>query len=78
MLLEPLFAAELRDLAIDPVPLDLVAKLYQLVLLVDDLLDPLPKQIVFIRRLRLLLLHRPLRCDHRIMARNSTKPPNLN
>src|SRR6516164_3126356 len=56
-------AVERRDLAIDPVPVDLGAELYQLVLQVDDLVEPGTKQVAFPRRLRLLWSHRspPLR-----------------
>jgi hypothetical protein len=66
-----LVAIERRDLAIDPVPVDLGGELHQLVLHVDDLLEPGAKQIIFPRRLRFLRSHRPLRCDHRIMPSDS-------
>jgi hypothetical protein len=36
---------EPRDLAIEPIPVDLVGKMHQLVLHVDDLLKPRPEQI---------------------------------
>ena len=58
-----LVAIERRDLAVDPVPVDLAGELHQLVLHVDDLVEPGTKQIAFLRRLRLLRSHRPLRCD---------------
>jgi hypothetical protein len=40
-----LVAVERRDLAIDPLPVNLAGKLHQLVLHVDDLLEPFPEQI---------------------------------
>src|ERR1700685_1992016 len=49
-------------LAVDPVPIDLAGKQNQLVLQVDDLVQPRPEQIVRSRRLVLLRPHRPLRC----------------
>lgn len=55
-------AVERRDLAVDPVPIDLAGKQNQLVLQVDDLVHPRPEQIVRSRRLVLLRPHRPLRC----------------
>jgi hypothetical protein len=58
----PLVAVERRDLAVDPGPVDLAGELHQLVLHVDDLLEPGPEQIVFPRRLVLLRPHRVLRC----------------
>ena len=57
-----LLAVERRDLAVDPVPIDLAGELHQLVLQVDDLVEPRPEQIVRSRRLVLLRPHRPLRC----------------
>src|SRR3984885_15057285 len=56
------FAVERCDLAVDPVPIDLAGKQNQLVLHVDDLVQPRPEQIVRSRRLVLLRSHRPLRC----------------
>jgi hypothetical protein len=53
-----LVAVEWRDLAIDPAPVDLAGKLHQLVLQVDDLVEPGSKQIAFTRRLRRLRSHR--------------------
>src|SRR4051794_2381792 len=44
-------AVERRDLAVDPVPIDLAGKQNQLVLQVDDLVQPRPEQIVRSRRL---------------------------
>src|SRR3974390_2562287 len=55
-------AVKRRDLAVDPVPIDLVGKQNQLVLHVDDLVQPRPEQIVRSRRLVLLRPHRLLRC----------------
>src|SRR5829696_8863998 len=55
-------AVERRNLAVDPVPIDLAGKQNQLVLQVDDLVQPRPEQIVRSRRLVLLRPHRPLRC----------------
>ena len=40
-----LVAVERRDLAVDPVPIDLAGKQNQLVLQVDDLVQPRPEQI---------------------------------
>jgi len=40
-------AIERRDLAIDPVPVDLAGELHQLVLHVDDLVEPGAEQITF-------------------------------
>src|SRR4051812_1248884 len=55
-------AVERRDLVVDPVPVDLAGKQNQLVLQVDDLVQPCPEQIVRSRRLVHLWPHRPLRC----------------
>src|SRR4051795_11797762 len=55
-------AVERRDLAVDPVPIDLAGKQNQLVLQVDDLIEPRPEQIVRSSRLVLLRPHRLLRC----------------
>ena len=55
-------AVERRDLAVDPVPIDLAGQQNQLVLQVDDLVQPGPEQIVRSRRPVLLRPHRPLRC----------------
>ena len=65
-----LVAVERRDLAVDPVPVDLAGELRQLVLQVDDLVEPRPEQIARSRRLVLLRPHRPLRCSHRITVRS--------
>ena len=40
-----LVAVERRDLAVDPLPVDLAGELHQLVLHVDDLVEPGPEQI---------------------------------
>ena len=64
----PLVAVERRDLAVDPRPVDLAGELHQLVLHVDDLVEPGPEQIAFPRRLVLLRPHRVLRCGNRITA----------
>ncbi len=40
-----LVAVERRDLAIEPLPVDLAGERHQLVLHVDDLLEPRPEQI---------------------------------
>ena len=47
-------AVKRRDLAVDPVPIDLAGKQNQLVLQVDHLVQPRPEQIVRSRRLVLL------------------------
>src|SRR5206468_2932991 len=57
-----ILAVERRDLAVDPVPVDLAGELNQLVLHVDDLVQPRPEQIVRSRRPVLLRSHGPLRC----------------
>lgn len=66
-------AVEWRDLAVDPVPIELAGELNQLVLHVDDLVQPGPEQIVRSRRPVLLRSHRRLRCDDGIMTGNSTE-----
>src|ERR1700722_5394823 len=55
-------AVERRDLAVDPVPIDLAGKQNQFVLHVDDLVQPRPEQIVRSHPIVLLRPHRPLRC----------------
>ena len=40
-----LVAVERRDLAIQPIPVELTCKLHQLVLHIDDLLKPGPEQV---------------------------------
>ena len=40
-----LLAVERRDLAVDPRPIKLAGKLHQLVLHIDDLVEPGPEQI---------------------------------
>src|SRR5579863_6950991 len=55
-------AVERGDLAVDPLPIDLASEQNQLVLHVDDLIQPRPEQIVRSSRLVLLRPHRPLRC----------------
>ncbi|MGY3079689.1 hypothetical protein ACVWZZ_006097 [Bradyrhizobium sp. LM6.10] len=69
----PVLAIERRDLAVDPVPIDLAGELNQLVLHVDDLVQPGPEQIARSRRPVLLRSHRHLRCDHGIMTGDSTE-----
>src|SRR5436305_4993146 len=58
-----LVAVERRDLAVEPFPIEFSGKLHQLVLQVDDLIEPGPEQIARIRRLMLLRPHRALRCE---------------
>ncbi len=53
-----LVAVERRDLAIEPVPVELARQPHQLVLEVDDLVQPGPEQIAGARRLPLLWSHR--------------------
>jgi hypothetical protein len=55
-------AVERRDLAVDPVPIDLAGQQNQPVLHVNDLVQPRPEQVIRSRRLALLRPHRPLRC----------------
>ena len=53
-----LLAVKRRDLAIEPVPVDALGKLHQLVLHVDDLIEPRPEQIARPRRCPLPRPHR--------------------
>jgi hypothetical protein len=62
-----LVAVERCDLAVDKAPVDLLGQLRQLVLQIDDLIEPRPEQIVRTRRLVLVWPHRALRCGKRIM-----------
>jgi hypothetical protein len=55
-------AVERSDLAVDPVPVDLAHQQNQLVLHIDDLVEPGPEQIARPRRPVLLRPHRFLRC----------------
>src|SRR5450631_3351991 len=71
-----LVAVERRHLAVDPGPVDLAGELHQLVLHVDDLVEPGPEQIAFSRRLVLLRPHRVLRCGNRITLRNPRESQN--
>src|SRR5512143_2198360 len=64
----PLIAVERGHLAVDPRPVDPDGELHKLVLHVDDLVEPGPEQIAFLRRLVLLRPHRVLRCGTRITA----------
>jgi hypothetical protein len=66
-----ILAVERRDLAVDPVPIDLASELNQLVLHVDDLVQPGPEQITRFRRPVLLRSHRHLRRAHGIMTGDS-------
>jgi len=70
-----LVAEQWRDLAVDPLPIDLASKLHQLVLEVDDLIEPRPEQIARTRRLMLLRPHGPLRCSHGIIVRRKRESP---
>src|SRR5215469_9397998 len=69
----PFIAVKRRDLAVDPLPFDLACKQHQLVLHVDDLLEPRSEQIARSCRLMLLRPHRSLRCSHRITSTDSRK-----
>src|SRR6476469_5996562 len=71
-------AVERRDLAVDPLPFNLACKQHQLVLHVDDLLEPRSEQIARSRRLMLLRPHRSLRCSHRITPADSRKSSKRN
>ena len=64
-----LVAVEGRNLAVEPFPIELAGKLHQLILHVDDLIQPGPEQIARIRRLMLLRPHRALRCGNGITVR---------
>jgi hypothetical protein len=46
----PLVGVERSDLAIEPIPIDALGKLHQLVAKVDDLIEPRPEQIARPRR----------------------------
>src|SRR5476651_2737002 len=72
----PLVAVERGDLAVEPGPVDLAGELHQLMLHIDDLVEPGPEQIAFPRRLVLLRPHRVLRCGHRITARSPRESQN--
>ena len=56
-----MFAVKRRDLSIDPGPIDLGCQAQQLMLGVDDLIEPGLEQIVRPRRLALLGSHASLR-----------------
>src|SRR3981189_2637422 len=71
-----LVAVERRDLAVDPYPVDLAGELHQLVLHVDDLVEPGPEQIAFPCRLVLLRSHPVLRCGNRITLRKPRESQN--
>jgi hypothetical protein len=73
-----LVAVERGNLTVEPGPVDPAGELHQLVLQVDDLVEPGPEQIVFPRRLVLLRPHRVLRCGHRITARSPMESPTPN
>ena len=62
-----LLAVERRDLIIDPVPVDRICELCQLVLEVDDLVEPRPEQIT--RSCGVLLL-RPHRSSLRSISQS--------
>src|SRR5262245_16880067 len=64
-----LVAVERRDLLVEMLPIEPAGELDQLVLHVDDLIEPGPEQIAFPSRLVLLRPHRPLRCDDGITVR---------
>src|SRR5215831_9414106 len=68
-------AVERGDLAVDPGPVDLASKLHQLVLHIDDLVQPGSKQIIRLRRLALLGSHPALRCAQRITSRAGGELP---
>src|ERR1700750_161692 len=71
-------AVERHDRAVDPLPFNLACKQHQLVLNVDDLLEPRSEQIDRSRRLMLLRPHRSLRCTHRITPADSRKSSKRN
>ena len=52
------YTVERRDLAVEPIPIDPLGKLHQLMIQVDDLVDPRPEQIARARRNTLLRPHR--------------------
>jgi len=70
-----LVAVERRNLAIDKVPVDLAGEQHQLVLHIDDLVQPCAEQITRSRRLVLLRPHRSLRCNHGITPTDSRESP---
>src|SRR5262245_9403520 len=73
-----LVAVERGDVAVDKVPVDLARELHQLVLHVDDLVQPRAEQITRPCRLVLLRPHRLLRCSNRIMLADSRESRKLN
>src|SRR5262249_21813149 len=58
-----LVAVKRSDLPVEVLPIDPAGERDQLVLHVDDLIEPGPEQIVFPSRLVLFRPHRPLRCS---------------
>ena len=66
-----LLAVQRRDLAVDPRPVDLGCQADQLVLGVDDLIEPGSEQIARSRRLTLL---RPHRSPHPMRLKNHASP----
>ena len=59
-------------------PIDLAGELNQLMLHIDDPVQPGPEQIARSRRPLLLQSHRHFRCDDGIMTGDSTDPENEN
>src|SRR5262249_32336227 len=66
-----LVAVERCDLAIEKLPVNLLCQLHQLMLHVDDLVQPRPEQITRSRRLVLLRPHASLRCGDGITLADS-------
>src|SRR6204780_428292 len=71
-----ILAVERGDLAVDPVPIDLAGEQNQLVLHVDDLVQPRPEQIVRSCRLVFLRPHRSLRCTTESWSAAKGNPQN--
>ena len=69
-------AVERCDLAVDPIPIDLAGEQNQLVIHVDDLVQPRPEQIVRSSRPVLLRPHRPLRCTTESWSSAKGNPQN--
>ena len=64
-----LITEERRDPVIKPIPVELAGELHQLMLHVDDLVEPRSEQITFARCRMLLRPHRSPPMQHRIIVR---------
>src|SRR5215475_13291122 len=71
-----LVAVERSDLLVEVLPIEPAGELDQLMLHVDDLIEPGPEQITFPSRLVLLRPHRPLRCSTESLFAPKGNPKN--